>query len=59
LCVARIHALVYDDPTSAASRAGTKEANIISALIRSVSGARARTTSACRLPAVQALLAKR
>jgi hypothetical protein len=53
----RIHALVYDHPTSAVSRTVTKEANIISALICTVSRARARTTSACRLPAVQALLA--
>jgi hypothetical protein len=53
----RIHALVHDHPTSAVSRTVTKEANIISALICTVSRARARTTSACRLPAVQALLA--
>jgi hypothetical protein len=50
--------LVYDYPTSAVSRAVTKEANIIAALIRSVSGACAHTKSACRLPAVHVLLAQ-
>ena len=58
LSFARIHTLVYSQPTSAVSRAVTKEANIISALICATLGAPAPRTPACRLPAVHALLVK-
>lgn len=58
LSFARIHALVYTQPTSTVSRAVTKEANIISALICSTLAANTSKTAACRLAAVRTLLAK-
>jgi hypothetical protein len=58
LSFARIHTLVYQRPTSAAGRAVTKEANIVSALICAALEPGARTTAACRIPQVHALLSK-
>jgi thiol-disulfide isomerase/thioredoxin len=58
LSFARIHTLVYQQPTSAVGRAVTKEANVISALICAALGPRAHTTAACRIPQVHALLSK-
>jgi hypothetical protein len=52
------HVLVYQQPDSKLSRAVTGEANIISALICSDLGPRARSTAGCRLPAVRTLLSR-
>ena len=54
----RAHTLVYQQPNSALSRAVTKEANVISALICASLGSRAGAMPACRLPAIQALLSR-
>lgn len=62
LSFARIHALIYQQPGSVLSRAVTREANIISALICDDMGAQAqagaRPAAACRLPGVRALMHK-
>lgn len=56
LSFARIHALIYQHPTSALSRAVTREANVISALLCTSLEAR---VAACRTPAVKALTHRR
>jgi hypothetical protein len=58
LSFARIHQLVYAEPTSRVGRAVTGEADVISALICRSLAARATTVAACRSPAVQAVLAQ-
>lgn len=55
LSFARIHHLVFAEPTSKVGRAVTGEANVMSALICASLGARAATTAACQIPAVRAL----
>jgi hypothetical protein len=54
----RAQTLVYHQPHSALSRAVTKEANVISALICASLGSPADTMPACRLPAVQTVLSR-
>jgi hypothetical protein len=58
LTFARIHTLIYAQPASTLSVHATREANVLTALVCTALGARARPLAGCRIPQVRTFIAE-